>query len=185
MSEIIEKEATALTVIEPANVMTVFTDRQRIDPILEHIAREVRSFVPDTSTAKGRKEIASLAFKVAQTKTYLDGLGKDLVAELKELPGRIDKNRAAIRETLDALKAEARRPLTEWEAEQERIAAEEKAKAEAAALAVKVEADHELAILMDREIERQAAAAKAAAEQARIDREARIAAEAAERAKRE
>ncbi|EES5368095.1 cell envelope biogenesis protein TolA, partial [Escherichia coli] len=38
------------------------------------------SFVPDITTAKGRKEIAYLAYKVAQTKTYLDGLGKDLVA---------------------------------------------------------------------------------------------------------
>ncbi|OCS62006.1 hypothetical protein BBZ50_02590 [Escherichia coli] len=51
------------------------------------------SFVPDITTAKGRKEIASLAYKVAQTKTYLDGLGKDLVAELKEIPKLIDANR--------------------------------------------------------------------------------------------
>ncbi|EGT6367902.1 cell envelope biogenesis protein TolA, partial [Escherichia coli] len=54
------------------------------------------SFVPDITTAKGRKEIAYLAYKVAQTKTYLDGLGKDLVAELKEIPKLIDANRKTV-----------------------------------------------------------------------------------------
>lgn len=112
------------------------------------------SFVPDITTAKGRKEIASLAYKVAQTKTYLDGLGKDLVAELKEIPKLIDANRKTVRDRLDELKAKARQPLTDYEEEQARIKAEE-AKAAAEALAKQIESDHEIAILMDREFDRQ------------------------------
>lgn len=98
-------EVTDLVVIEKANAMTVFQSADQIEEILQKVEREVMSFVPDITTAKGRKEIASLAYKVAQTKTYLDGLGKDLVAELKEIPKLIDANRKTVRDRLDELKA--------------------------------------------------------------------------------
>lgn len=104
-------EVTDLVVIEKANAMTVFQSSDQIEEILQKVEREVMSFVPDITTAKGRKEIASLAYKVAQTKTYLDGLGKDLVAELKEIPKLIDANRKTVRDRLDELKAKARQPL--------------------------------------------------------------------------
>lgn len=97
-------EVTDLVVIEKANAMTVFQSADQIEEILQKVEREVMSFVPDITTAKGRKEIASLAYKVAQTKTYLDGLGKDLVAELKEIPKLIDANRKTVRDRLDELK---------------------------------------------------------------------------------
>lgn len=122
-------EVTDLVVIEKANAMTVFQSADQIEEILQKVEREVMSFVPDITTAKGRKEIASLAYKVAQTKTYLDGLGKDLVAELKEIPKLIDANRKTVRDRLDELKAKARQPLTDYEEEQARIKAEEEAKA--------------------------------------------------------
>ena len=93
-------EVTDLVVIEKANAMTVFQSADQIEEILQKVEREVMSFVPDITTAKGRKEIASLAYKVAQTKTYLDGLGKDLVAELKEIPKLIDANRKTVRDPM-------------------------------------------------------------------------------------
>ncbi|MDL7188982.1 cell envelope biogenesis protein TolA [Escherichia coli] len=124
-------EVTDLVVIEKSNAMTVFQSADQIEEILQKVEREVMSFVPDITTAKGRKEIASLAYKVAQTKTYLDGLGKDLVAELKEIPKLIDANRKTVRDRLDELKAKARQPLTDYEEEQARIKAEEEAKAAA------------------------------------------------------
>lgn len=120
-------EVTDLVVIEKSNAMTVFKSADQIEDILQKVEREVMSFVPDVTTAKGRKEIASLAYKVAQTKTYLDGLGKDLVAELKEIPKLIDANRKTVRDRLDELKEKARQPLTDYEVEQERIKQEEEA----------------------------------------------------------
>ena len=93
-----------------------------LDPIIEAIEREARSLVPDISTAKGRKEVASNAAKVAKAKTYLDDIGKSYVAELKDLPRKIDAARKVMRDRLDALKDEVRAPLTEYElAEQKRI----------------------------------------------------------------
>ena len=103
------------------NAMDVF-QKDGLQPILDRVAEEARSVVPDVSTEKGRKEIASIAFKVAKSKTYLDGLGKDLVSDWKKQAKVVDNERKRSREFLDDLKDEVRRPLTEWEqAEQERI----------------------------------------------------------------
>lgn len=116
-----EKE-TALVVIEPTTALAVFTTAEKVDPILAAIKKAVADFVPDVTTAKGRKEIASMAHNVAQSKTYLEGIGKKLADEYKDIPKKIDANRRRIKDELDALKDEVRRPLTEWEeAEKARV----------------------------------------------------------------
>ena len=189
-------EITDLVVIEKKNAMAVFTNNDQLDPLIEAIEKEARSLVPDVTTKKGRDAIASMAHKVARSKTYIDSAGKDLIAELKALPKQIDESRRVVRERLDALKDEVRRPLTEWEAEQERIKAEEAMNAlHAEALvmnenidlqrAVQFEADHEMALLMDKDIDRERADKAAEAERQRIAREEEIKRQAEEKAKRE
>lgn len=113
-----------LVVIEPTTAVALFTEGQGVAELLADIRQKATSLVPDLSTAKGRKEIASIAFSVAKTKTYLDGFGKELTDKYKEIPRRIDANRKLIRDTLDALKDEVRAPLTQYEAAEEaRVAA--------------------------------------------------------------
>lgn len=191
MSEIVD-----LVVIEKKNAMAVFTNNDQLDPLIEAIEKEARSLVPDVTTKKGRDAIASMAHKVARSKTYIDTAGKDLVAELKALPKQIDESRRVVRERLDALKDEVRRPLTEWEAEQERIKAEEAMNALHAEalemnikfdreLVAKFEADHEMALLMDKDIDRERADKAAEVERQRIAREEEIKRQAEEKAKRE
>ncbi|ELH2308883.1 TPA: hypothetical protein PRT57_004846 [Escherichia coli] len=191
MSEIMD-----LVVIEKKNAMAVFTNNDQLDPLIEAIEKEARSLVPDVTTKKGRDAIASMAHKVARSKTYIDNAGKALVAELKALPKQIDESRRVVRERLDALKDEVRRPLTEWEAEQERIKAEEAMNAlhaEALAmneefdrqLAARIESDHEMALLMNDAFDREQAEKKAEAERQRIAREEEIQRQAEEKAKRE
>ncbi|HGV0230959.1 TPA: hypothetical protein ACNFRK_001125 [Klebsiella pneumoniae] len=189
-------EITDLVVIEKKNAMAVFTNNDQLDPLIEAIEKEARSLVPDVTTKKGRDAIASMAHKVARSKTYIDNAGKDLVAELKALPKQIDESRRVVRERLDALKDEVRRPLTEWEAEQERIKAEEAMLAlhvEALAmneefdrqLAARIESDHEIALLMNDAFDRVQAEKKAEAERQRIFREEEMVRRAEEKAKRE
>lgn len=191
MSEIMD-----LVVIEKKNAMAVFTNNDQLDPLIEAIEKEARSLVPDVTTKKGRDAIASMAHKVARSKTYIDNAGKDLVAELKALPKQIDESRRVVRERLDALKDEVRRPLTEWEAEQERIKAEEAMNAlhaEALAMneefdrqmAARIESDHEMALLMNDAFDREQADKAAEAERQRIAREEEIKRQAEEKAKRE
>ena len=178
-------EVTDLVVIEKSNAMAVFTNNEQLDPIIEKIEKEARSLVPDVSTKKGRDAIASMAHKVARSKTYIDNAGKDLVAELKALPKQIDESRRIVRERLDALKDEVRRPLTEWEAEQERIKAEEAARIKAEEDRKKFESDHEIALLMNDAFDRELAEKKAEEERQRIAHEEELKRQAAEQAKRE
>lgn len=189
-------EVTDLVVIEKQNAMAVFTTKEQLDPIIEAIEKEARSLVPDVSTRKGRDAIASMAHKVARSKTYIDNAGKDLVAELKALPKQIDESRRIVRERLDALKDEVRRPLTEWEAEQERIRVEEAWNAmheEALVMneefdrqrAAQIEADHEMALLMNDRFDRDREEQRRQAEQAQREHEERIKREAAEQARRD
>lgn len=185
-----------LVVIEKKNAMAVFTNNDQLDPLIEAIEKEARSLVPDVTTKKGRDAIASMAHKVARSKTYIDNAGKDLVAELKALPKQIDESRRVVRERLDALKDEVRRPLTEWEAEQKRIKAEEAMNAlhaEALAmneefdrqLAARIESDHEMALLMNDAFDREQADKAAEAERQRIAHEEEIKRMAAAAAARE
>ncbi|MHC7627767.1 hypothetical protein ACYA02_01085 [Klebsiella pneumoniae] len=191
MSEIMD-----LVVIEKKNAMAVFTNNDQLDPLIEAIEKEARSLVPDVTTKKGRDAIASMAHKVARSKTYIDNAGKDLVAELKALPKQIDESRRVVRERLDALKDEVRRPLTEWEAEQERIKAEEAMNALHAEalvmneefdrqLAARIESDHEMALLMNDAFDREQADKAAEAERQRIAHEEEIKRMAAAAAARE
>ncbi|MFZ4097832.1 hypothetical protein ACOYHI_28145 [Pseudomonas aeruginosa] len=103
--------------------LQVYSAANGLDPFLAKIREEIDGFVPDVTTRKGREAIASIAYKVARSKTALDNVGKELVAELKEVPKKIDTERKRMRDLLDSWQAEVRSPLTEWEeAEAARVA---------------------------------------------------------------
>lgn len=69
-----------------------------------------------------REEMASVAYKVARSKTTLDTAGKDFVADLKNQAKIVDERRRGVREQLDTLRDEIRGPLNRWEEnEQARI----------------------------------------------------------------
>lgn len=195
-----------LATINEVKAVEVFSS-DNAEKLIEGIEKEVRSFVPDLSNVKGRKEIASLSAKVSKSKVVLDNLGKTLVADWKASAKLVDNDRRMVRDRLDSLRDEVRKPLTDWEAK-------EKASIEAERLAKELLQAHEQALSEDnlfnrqREIERKETeqikleadrVAKLEAEriekerierenrleQDRIEREERIKLEAAENAKRE
>jgi len=104
-----------LIVIPKETALEVFTQTNGLDSYIRQIEDEVNSFVPDIGTAKSRAAIASIAAKIAKSKTYLDGVGKELVDRLKEQPKLVDAERKRMRDKLDALKDHVRKPLTDWE----------------------------------------------------------------------
>lgn len=114
-----------LIVLDTSNPVAIFEGG--LGDVLDAIEREVKAHTPDITTDKGRKAIASLAYKVAQSKTALDELGKNLVADWKAKSAAVDAERRRLRERLDALKEEVRRPLTEWEQAEKRRVAEHEA----------------------------------------------------------
>ena len=85
----------------------------------------------DGKTPAGRKAIKDLAAELNKKIKEIDNAGKDIVSILKAKPSKIDATRKKIRDELGALYDEIRRPVIEYEAEQARIKAEEEAKIEA------------------------------------------------------
>lgn len=107
---------TDLIVLPPKETaLQVYSAPQGLDPYLTKIKDELDAFVADVSTKKGRDAIASIAYKVAKGKTALDNIGKELVADLKDVPKKIDAERKRMRDLLDQWKDEVRKPLTDWE----------------------------------------------------------------------
>lgn len=120
----------ALVTIETLTPATVFAPGG-VETIISKLEADVRAIKTDISTDAGRKEIASIAYKVARSKTALDEMGKTLVADIKAQAAKIDAERRVIRDRLDALKDEVRKPLTDWEdAEKNRVAGHEQALAD-------------------------------------------------------
>jgi hypothetical protein len=109
---------TGLVQTERFNAMQLYTGGG-LDAVLAEIRAKATAEPADVTTAAGRKAIASAAYKVAQSKTFLDEAGKRLVEDQKRTVAKVDAERKRMRDELDALKAEVRLPLTTWEQQHE------------------------------------------------------------------
>lgn len=121
--------STALVHLEAMTALEIFKPGT-IDPVLEAIETEARAQAAclDISTEANRKEIASLAFKVAKSKTFVEAQRKALVADEKKRLAKIDEEGRRIWNRFEALQTEVRKPLTDWEqADKDRIACHEEA----------------------------------------------------------
>lgn len=128
-------ELTGLTILPALLDPSVVFGNGGVSAVLDDITARVRAIDTDISTLDGRKAVASLAFKIARSKTALDSMGANLVADWKAQAKVVDLDRRRIRDTLDELKAEVRQPLTEWElTDARRIMAHEQVLAEIIAL---------------------------------------------------
>ena len=108
-------ENTQLIAADNDRIKLALTEPMRLDEMLREVRAKLDAFRPDITTDKGRKEIASIAHKVARTKTSIDTVGKDAVAGIKAQVKVIDRARKTARDTLDAWRDEVRMPLTIWE----------------------------------------------------------------------
>lgn len=178
-------EVTDLTVIEiNAEQAPALYKSGGLDDYLERIRQAVNE-VPDLSTKKGRDRVASLAASVSRSKTAIEKPGREYLKRLKEAVRPAEAEIKRFVDACDELRDATRRPLTEWEAEQERIAAEKAAeedrlrieaeeKAAAEALKKQRESDHEMALLMNDAFDREAAEEAAEKERKRIEYEAEL-----------
>lgn len=166
MSEIMD-----LTVIEikPEQAPSLYR-AGGLDAYLEQIRQAVNE-VPDLTTKKGRDRVASLAAQVSRSKTAIEKPGREYLKRLKEAVRPAEAEIKRFVDACDELRDATRKPLTEWEAEQERIKAEEAMNAlhaEALAmneefdrqLAARIESDHEMALLMNDAFDREQAEKK-------------------------
>ena len=114
MSELIIYEQIK---IEQQALAVAFSIDGGINSIIEQITTQAREKARnlDAETPKGRKELASIAYSVSKTKTWLDEQGKNLVSEAKSKIKVVDNERKAVRDQLDLLRDEIRKPVTDFE----------------------------------------------------------------------
>lgn len=110
---------TDLVVVETLSKQ-IFLEKEadgklKIDKVLFEIMTRVDEFVPDMSTEKGRAEIKSFAYKIAQTKTGIDDLGKEAVEEWQRNVKAVNADRTRIKAALQFLQDKVRQPLTDYE----------------------------------------------------------------------
>jgi hypothetical protein len=103
-----------LITLENRDPKVIFT-KEGIDPLLDEIKKVVENFKPDMNTAKGRDEIKSVAYKVSQTKSYLEECGKKLTEDWRLKTSVVNEARKKMKTELDELKNKVRKPLTDWE----------------------------------------------------------------------
>ncbi|MBM2293815.1 hypothetical protein JQX09_17950 [Sulfitobacter pseudonitzschiae] len=113
-----ETANTALALPAKADLQKSFEDGS-IDQLIGRIEVEVRSHAPDLSTAKGRKEITSLAYKVARSKTPLDEARKALTEDWRKKTAKVNEHWKSAESRLNDLRDEVAKPLKDWEAAEE------------------------------------------------------------------
>lgn len=127
-----------LQVLEQNEISVAYSTDHGIKSIVDNIRAQVdekiTGMVWDFTKDKDRKLVASLASKVARSKTAIDAEGKKLKEQYTVITSKIDAERKYARDMLDIERDRIRQPLTDWEdAEKER-----KAKHEGRILGIKI-----------------------------------------------
>lgn len=115
------EEDYSVTVTHKENLLSFFRNCANLDGLYNVVETKARALVADVNTKEGISQIKSTARQIASIKKRVDDIGKDVVAELKDLPKQIDANRKKWREDMEALQEEIRKPVTEIENRQAEI----------------------------------------------------------------
>lgn len=123
--KVAEATGTAIVTIEDVTIdrAPAIFGHNSLSRFVEAVRAEVVGEVPDLTTDKGRKRIASLAATVARSKTAVDGVGRAYLKQLKGLPKIIEAELREFEADMNAVRDEVRKPLNDWEAEQEKAKA--------------------------------------------------------------
>ena len=108
--------AVALLPLVEADPSILLTDPAKLPAWVAEKRAEVAAVSYDLSTQKGRDALKAVAFKVTKTKTAADAAGKKMNEAARAKINLVDEMRRAVRDTLDPLADEIKKPVTDWEA---------------------------------------------------------------------
>lgn len=105
--------------VEQAVYMAAFSQENGLQEIINQITQQAKAqaveLSGDINIKKNRTALSSLARTVASAKVSIDDTGKSLVEDAKAKIKIVDNNRKNVRDSLDALRDEIRKPVTDWE----------------------------------------------------------------------
>lgn len=116
---IIDQPAAEIVPVANAAAAVVLFDQAKFDAFYAKLKADVDAVPVDLTTKKGRDAIASVSAKVRSEKASIDKDRLRLTAEWRNMTAQVNGAWNGIKEQLDALAVEARKPLTEWEAAEE------------------------------------------------------------------
>ena len=96
--------STEIVEFKEATVLQAFTGKDGLKGVVDEARELVENFNHDMTTKKGRDKTKSFAAKFPKLKTKLDGMGKDLVSDMKKKCRAIDSSRKSMRDEIDELK---------------------------------------------------------------------------------
>lgn len=123
-----EIKTKELIVHEKPELMEMYSQKGGMKPVLDRLKEVAMDFTVDLSTQKGRDLVASQAYAVSKSKTFLENLGKEITQDWREKTTRVNSTKNDIKAFCDELRDEIRKPLTEYEALEKKKVAELKAK---------------------------------------------------------
>lgn len=125
--------STALALPDATGLAALFTKGDGLDQLLTELEKTAREEAKalDVATRKGRDAMKSLAYKVSQSKAELDRQGLSLTEEARRQIDAVNAGRKLVKERLDGLRDEIRKPALDWEAAEEVRTAKHKAALEA------------------------------------------------------
>jgi colicin import membrane protein len=119
MSEAVEapvtETQTALAII-PASQLPTILAADGAKSILDALKAELDRFKPDVTTPKGKREIASKAYKVAVAKNDLIRLADTLKEDAQKVIKGVNAEVRVVEAEMDALRDAVRKPLDDFEA---------------------------------------------------------------------
>lgn len=118
--DIVAGDTSVVPIPSEETALEVFTkdNFDGVDPLLKKahaIVEEFKKTPRDMSNEADREAVRKIAFKVTKWKTALGDVGKKLADVQKEIPKKIDAARKRIKDDLEALQEDVRKPLTDWE----------------------------------------------------------------------
>ncbi len=102
-NQIAIQDINGLTLPDGSAVTTsIYYNRDSADAFISNLRNFALSIDRDISTKKGRDNIASIAYKIAQMKKPIEVTGKALVEEKKQEVERVEKEKKALEEKIEA-----------------------------------------------------------------------------------
>lgn len=101
------------------HVVALF-ENNKVADITAQIIEHCSSVVHDITTDDGKKELKQFVARIKKSSKLLDDLGKEHTAKLKALPKIVDQSRKNMRDRLEQLAVDVRKPLTDWEEAEEK-----------------------------------------------------------------
>ena len=116
-----DQVATTELIIKLPSVMTAeyFTSEDEIEKLIAKVKAVADAHVPDLSTAKSRAATKSIAFQVSQTKAEIIRQGKKLTEGWRDQTKLVNTACNIFEERLDRLRDQVKKPVSDWEKQEE------------------------------------------------------------------